>query len=647
MSTINSNKKQKNIITIINNINEKNPNNNKKTYEDLKKNKKEEKKPKDKNLLLSKKTKKCDKKDKNYEDEKYYCISCQKNYDKSSNLYRHLYQKHNTIIKEICPACLQKVPYLCQHYRECKKKHMKKYRKKNWKNENTCHEGKHYKEKNNPKEENNAENKNEVINKDINTREILDKEKNNPKKENNVENKNEIINKDINAREILDKEKNNPKKENNAENKNEIINKDTNEREILDKEKNNPKIKICNNNELSFIPVKKNNSPIIHESKNTCISLVKKNENSSLEKIIMNNIQNILLQNNLLKIGSNIIFEEFILGQGSYGQVYFGLKIKQENKKINYYPVAIKKQKFRSKIPFVCNQNFLNKEKCVMDSLKNNSIIFPKCLEQISYNNDHFIVEELLGPNLFKLHDFCGNFSIKTICKLGIQIIDSIKEIHQKGYLYLDLKEDNICILFDPVIKENKEINVSLIDFGFCTKYVDEEGKHLTYENGKIKYGNIYYSSINALQEKPVSRKDDIIMICYLLLNFRQKLPWPAYMQGDKEKYRKNIVNKKLLFNTRNYNEINEILEIKEDIDKKRYQDEPDYEKYKDLLNKLKNRSENEKSKNYNFDWEKKINSLINHYKNDEKKILNDKWIKYIFSGLLEEIKLYYIMKYK
>ena len=336
------------------------------------------------------------------------------------------------------------------------------------------------------------------------------------------------------------------------------------------------------------------------------------NENSPMTKAVMENIQKILFNNSFQKIGSYFLFDKKMIGKGSYGQVNFGLRVTQKKENIIFSPVAIKKQTHVENDMFGENINFLNIEMRVMDELKKTSNIFPKCLESLKINFDYYIVENLLGPNVLKLYEFCDcNFSPKTICNLGIQLLENMKEIHDKGYLYLDLKEDNISLLLDTIKNKNNDINISLIDFGFCVKYTDDEGNHLPEKRCKVRIGNTYYSSINALEGKPVSRKDDLVMLCYLLLNLYKKLPW-AYCRINRhdKKYKEEIIKMKYSFDENKYKELREVLEIMRNIDDLKFEEKPNYEKYKQLLIKCKERNKRinyyEENK-YNFDWENKL----------------------------------------
>ena len=59
-------------------------------------------------------------------------------------------------------------------------------------------------------------------------------------------------------------------------------------------------------------------------------------------------------------------------------------------------------------------------------------------------------------------------------------------------------------------------------------------------------YGNSYLSSINALYKNPVSRRDNIINLCYLLIDlYLGSLPW-VNLGNDENGIKKNIELKKI-----------------------------------------------------------------------------------------------------
>ena len=76
-------------------------------------------------------------------------------------------------------------------------------------------------------------------------------------------------------------------------------------------------------------------------------------------------------------------------------------------------------------------------------------------------------------------------FSLSTIVRLGIKMIDILEMVHKSGYIYGDLKLDNILAGFEDILPDEasgnafSNVSLNLIDFGFATKYIDQSGNHL------------------------------------------------------------------------------------------------------------------------------------------------------------------------
>jgi hypothetical protein len=52
-----------------------------------------------------------------------------------------------------------------------------------------------------------------------------------------------------------------------------------------------------------------------------------------------------------------------------------------------------------------------------------------------------------------------------------------------------------------------------------CTNYLDNAGEHLPDEEVASFNGNLAFASLNTLNFKRPSRKDDLISLCYLLIS--------------------------------------------------------------------------------------------------------------------------------
>ena len=96
-----------------------------------------------------------------------------------------------------------------------------------------------------------------------------------------------------------------------------------------------------------------------------------------------------------------------------------------------------------------------------------------------------------------------------------MQLIDRLKAVHESGYVYLDLKPDNILI----GDSKNGELHkVRLIDFGICQKYLDRNKKHKQLVRVNDFRGNFAFASVYAFHFVTQSRRDDLISLCYLLV---------------------------------------------------------------------------------------------------------------------------------
>lgn len=94
-----------------------------------------------------------------------------------------------------------------------------------------------------------------------------------------------------------------------------------------------------------------------------------------------------------------------------------------------------------------------------------------------------------------------------------------MKIIHRAGYLYLDIKLNNILVgeadELDVVSSLNK---VRLIDFGLSRKYLDPVGQHIPNKVERVFKGNIVFSSKHLFNLESPSRRDDLISLGYLMI---------------------------------------------------------------------------------------------------------------------------------
>lgn len=118
-----------------------------------------------------------------------------------------------------------------------------------------------------------------------------------------------------------------------------------------------------------------------------------------------------------------------------------------------------------------------------------------------------------------------------SIFHLGRACIDLLEQIHNAGYVYNDLKLDNLLLDFKqslparPSIYENcfADVTINLVDYGFTTKYLMREPgctqlKHIEKKEVETFRGNMIFSSSNQLRFFNTSRRDDLVSLCYLMI---------------------------------------------------------------------------------------------------------------------------------
>lgn len=98
--------------------------------------------------------------------------------------------------------------------------------------------------------------------------------------------------------------------------------------------------------------------------------------------------------------------------------------------------------------------------------------------------------------------------------------MDSLKLIHNTGFLYNDLKLNNIVIGDAEEHKNHAKSlhKIRIIDFGLAQKYYDSNGQHIPMKKQGTFKGNIIFASRNAFNLLTQSRRDDLISLCYFLL---------------------------------------------------------------------------------------------------------------------------------
>ncbi|KAH7824248.1 putative Casein kinase I [Monocercomonoides exilis] len=197
-------------------------------------------------------------------------------------------------------------------------------------------------------------------------------------------------------------------------------------------------------------------------------------------------------------------------------------------------------------------------------------------------NRYNAIVMELLGPSVDELHRRANRkFTIITVTKIAIQIINRLEVLHSKGYIHRDIKPENFLIGLKP-----SEDTIYLIDFGLAKEYRHLRSPELAHSKGKHGIvGTLRFISVNVHEGAEPSRRDDLISLGYMLsFLFHGSLPWqiPEKISFD-ERCKKIYQCKKKITISELFNGMpSEFSSYFESVSKLGFDEDPDYEKLKE-----------------------------------------------------------------
>ena len=151
---------------------------------------------------------------------------------------------------------------------------------------------------------------------------------------------------------------------------------------------------------------------------------------------------------------------------------------------------------------------------------------------------------ELLGSSLEDVFQSQQKkFNIKTVCMIGIQMLDRLEFVHSKNIIHRDIKPDNFVLGLD-----NKSHIIYVLDFGLSKKFRSSRThQHIKFNVNKKLTGTARYASINALKGCEQSRRDDLEAVGYVLMYFlRGSLPWQGlHVHKGEDRYKKILAKKR------------------------------------------------------------------------------------------------------
>jgi casein kinase 1, epsilon len=260
------------------------------------------------------------------------------------------------------------------------------------------------------------------------------------------------------------------------------------------------------------------------------------------------------------------------IGEGAFGKIFSGINNNTNEE------VAIKIEEDN-------NTSVLKNEARMYTTLREIEGI-PKMRAWGKEGKFNYLVIDHLGNSLEDLKiKNSGKLGLKTVLFLGIQMIERIEAVHSTGIIHRDIKPDNFLI----GNYDNRNM-LYLIDFGLAKTYLKNE-KHVNIENNRNITGTARYISINIHKGILPSRRDDMESIGYILLYLLNgELPWQglnAVSIDGKKKLICNIKSEIKLWDMYSDTIPGEIFLFIDYCRKLNFEETPDYQYLKDILNNL------------------------------------------------------------
>jgi casein kinase 1 len=252
-----------------------------------------------------------------------------------------------------------------------------------------------------------------------------------------------------------------------------------------------------------------------------------------------------------------------LLGSGTFGKIYEGINIRTNEL------VAIKMEELKTDFASLKHETKIYQYLSGTEGL-------PKLKWYGNDLNHRYMVITLLGDNLSFLKTKYGFLSLEVTIQIGINALEILKSIHEKGLIHRDIKPDNFLFGYH----ENKN-QLYLIDFGLCKRYVNDLGEHLKIKEVSKIIGSLNYCSQNSHLYNDLSRRDDLESLGYILIYLSLgNLPW------EKITFEKTIKERKeLLTSNISFPGIADVLiKYLKYVKKLEFNETPDYNYIKNLL---------------------------------------------------------------
>ncbi|TNV84215.1 hypothetical protein FGO68_gene5006 [Halteria grandinella] len=111
-----------------------------------------------------------------------------------------------------------------------------------------------------------------------------------------------------------------------------------------------------------------------------------------------------------------------------------------------------------------------------------------------------------------------GQITLPQLVQIGTEMLESLRELHQHGFLFNSINPNNFRV--------NLECQIKLIDYSRTTEY-HANGRHRQ-RNAYGFQGEPYFASVRALQGFTVSRRDELESLAYVMMYLidKESIPW-------------------------------------------------------------------------------------------------------------------------
>ncbi|ORD94401.1 casein kinase I [Enterospora canceri] len=197
------------------------------------------------------------------------------------------------------------------------------------------------------------------------------------------------------------------------------------------------------------------------------------------------------------------------LGEGSFGVVY---KIQDRNDD-EFYAMKVPRETEKDKTK-KCRKavEYLNAEIEALESIRRHHGI----IRAVSYEKNEYLMMELGGGSCLDLMRRSRKVVTQGIFRVFEMVLDALEHIHSSGYVYRDIKPENILL---NSCNQNSITNLKLVDFGSAIKI------SAILNNSVV--GTLRYCSINCHRAKAPCFLDDLENLVYVCIwMYEGKLPW-------------------------------------------------------------------------------------------------------------------------